>query len=104
MALISRRRRIKAPPVDPTTGERISPRAFLGLVLMACSFFLYAASGLVAPWWAVGVLLLVWAAQLVLCLSWFVRRPSWVPWVGAVSIVVWFCSLLAGAALLGWHS
>lgn len=102
MALISRRRRIKAPAVDPATGERLSPWSFVGLVLMACSFFLYAASGLVAPWWAVAVLLVVWAALLVLCLSWFTRRPTWVPFVGLFSIALWFIVLVAGGALLGW--
>ncbi|HWJ81169.1 MAG TPA: hypothetical protein VNS55_02930 [Nocardioides sp.] len=104
MALLTRRRRIKAPAVDPATGERISPWSFVGLVLMAASFFLYAASGLVAPWWAVTVLLLLWVAQLVLCLSWFARRPTWVPLVGLFSIALWFLVLVAGGALLGWSA
>jgi hypothetical protein len=101
---MSRRRRIKAPALDPATGERLSPWSFVGMVLMACSFFLYAASGLVAPWWAVAALLVVWAALLVLSLSWFVRRPTWVPLVGIFSIAVWFAALVAGGALLHWSA
>lgn len=102
--MLRRRRRIKAPVVDPVTGKPVSGWAFVGLVVMAASFFLYGASVLVAPWWAVVVLMLVWFAQLVLCLSWFERRPTWLPAVGAVSIVVWFLALVGGAAFLGWSA
>lgn len=100
--MLSRRRRIKPPAIDPATGQRLSPWPFVGLVIMAGSFFVYAASGLLAPLWAVGVLLVLWGAQLVLCLSWFSRRPTWVPWVGVFSFVLWFCLLNAGAWLFGW--
>jgi hypothetical protein len=100
--VLQRRRRIKAPVTDPATGKPVSVWPFVGLVLMAVSFFLYGASALVAPWWAVVVLMLLWVAQLLLCLSWFARRPTWVPVVGLVSIVLWFVALVGGAMLLGW--
>lgn len=102
MGLFSRRRKIKPVAIDPATGQRLSPWPFVGLVLMAASFFLYAASGLLAPWWAVVVLLLLWLAMLILCLSWFTRRPTWVPWVGVFSIAFWFGFINAGAWILGW--
>lgn len=102
--MFRRRRRIKAPVVDPATGKPVSAAAFVGLVLMAASFFLYGASVLVAPWWAVVVLMVAWVAQLVLCLSWFERRPTWLPVVGAASIVLWFLALVGGAAFLGWSA
>ena len=44
--------------------RHVSPWPFVGMAGMACAFFLYAASGLVAPWWAVVLLLLVWVALL----------------------------------------
>jgi hypothetical protein len=102
--VLRRRRRIKAPVIDPATGKPVSGWAFVGLILMASSFFLYGASALVAPWWAVVVLMVLWATQLLLCLSWFERRPTWLPAVGLVSIVVWFLALVGGAALLGWDN
>ena len=70
---------------------------------MACVFFLYAASGLVAPWWAVVLLLVVWALLL--------RRgvppggrlhPRWVPWMPVFAVVLWFVVVNAGGAWLGW--
>lgn len=102
--MFRRRRRIKAPVVDPVTGRPVSGWAFVGLILMAASFFLYGASALVAPWWAVAVLMLVWVAQLVLCLSWFERRPTWLPAVGVFSVVLWFLALVGGAVFLDWSA
>lgn len=99
---LQRRRRIKAPVIDRVTGKPVSVWPFVGLVLMAASFFLYGASALVAPWWAVVVLMFLWLGQLLLCLSWFSRRPTWVPAVGVVSVVVWFVALVGGAVLLDW--
>ena len=72
------------------------------MALMACSFFLYAASGLVAPAWGVGVLLLVWAALLALACAWWTRHPTWVPAVAVGSIALWFAVVTAGGAWLGW--
>ena len=72
------------------------------MALMACSFFLFAASGLVAPAWAVVVLLLVWAALLGLACAWWTRHPTWVPGVAVASIGLWFGLVAAGGAWLGW--
>lgn len=69
---------------------------------LATTFFLYAASGLVAPWWAVVVLLLVWAAQLVLAIRWWTPHPTWLVGLAAASLVLWFVVLVAGARFLDW--
>lgn len=100
--VLQRRRRIK-PAADPGA-HQASPWAFAGMVLMAASFFLYAASGLIAPWWAVVVLILGWLFQLVLCFAWWTPHPKRLPVVGVVSMVVWFFSLVGGAMAFGWSA
>ena len=80
----------------------VSPWPFVGMVGMACAFFLYGASALVAPWWAVGLLLVVWAALLLVACAWWTPHPRWVPAVAVFAVVLWFASITAGAAFLGW--
>ncbi|MCD4527473.1 hypothetical protein [Nocardioides sp. cx-173] len=69
---------------------------------MAASFFLYAASGMLAPPWGVAVLLLVWLVLLLVCFAWWTPHPQRLPWVGLLSVVLWFAALNAGGAFLGW--
>jgi hypothetical protein len=69
---------------------------------MACVFFLYAASGLLAPWWAVVLLLVVWAFLLFVATAWWSLHPTWVPWIPVFAAVLWFVVLNAGGAWLGW--
>jgi hypothetical protein len=62
----------------------------------------YAASGLVAPLWAV-VLLGLWWLVLGVALIVLARRGSW--WTPAVPVVAygtWWLVLTAGERLLGW--
>ena len=75
---------------------------FVGMALMACAFFLYAASGLVAPWWGVAGLLVVWLALFVLACRWWTPHPRRLPGVGVLAIVLWFGLVTAGGAWLGW--
>lgn len=72
------------------------------MALMACSFFLYAASGLLAPAWAVVAMLALWLALLVLACLWWTRHPRRVPVVGVLAIALWFAIVSAGDAWLGW--
>jgi hypothetical protein len=81
-----------------------SPWPFVGMAGMACAFFLYGASALVAPWWAVVVLLVVWALLFVVACAWWSLHPRWVPGVAALAVVVWFVAIAGGAALLGWSA
>jgi hypothetical protein len=69
---------------------------------MAVTLFLYGASGLVAPVWAVVVLLLLWLVMFVLSCRWFMTRPYRVMALPVVALAVWFAAILAGEALLGW--
>lgn len=100
--VFSRRRRVRPVAIDPATGQRISPVPFFGLVLVVSSFFLYAASGLLAPAWAVVVLLLMWVAMFVLCFVWWTPRPWWTVWLGIFSFVWWFVAVTAGGIFLDW--
>lgn len=76
---------------------------FLGMILIASSFFLYAASGLIAPWWGVAVLLAVWLLLLSFCIAWWSAYPQRLVWVGALSFPIWFCLLVGGAVIFGWE-
>ena len=60
------------------------------------------ASALVAPLWAVAVLVALWLVQFVLACRWFSRRPYAVLAMPVVALVVWLSAIVAGDALLGW--
>ena len=89
------RRRARGP-------NATSPWPFVGMAGMACAFFLYAASGLLAPAWAVVVLLVLWAALLFVATAWWSLHPTWVPWLAVFAVVLWFVAMMAGGAWLGW--
>ena len=78
--------------------------SFVGMAGMAAMLFIVLASGLVAPWWAVTLLTLVWVVLLVLGTRWFMRRPWWVAALPVVMALVWVGTISAGAALLGWNA
>ncbi|HJR39834.1 MAG TPA: hypothetical protein VJ819_15740 [Nocardioidaceae bacterium] len=76
--------------------------AGLGTVLLVGLLPFYLASGLVAPAWAIIVLLLIWAGLFVLALRWFRRHPFRVIALPVLAAAIWFGALTAGEALLGW--
>jgi hypothetical protein len=82
--------------------HRVSIWPFVGMIGMACCLFLYGASGLLAPWWAVVALLVIWALGLVVATAWWSLHPTWVPWIPVLLVVLWFAALNAGGAWLGW--
>jgi hypothetical protein len=87
------------------TGPRlISPWPFVGMGLMAASLFLYGASGLLAPAWAVVALLLVWLVLFVLSCRWWTPHPTRLPFVALFAVVFWFAALVAGGAFLDWSA
>jgi hypothetical protein len=88
------RRTSAAPGADPWP--------WIGMAAMAAVLFLYGASVLVAPWWAVALLVLLWLVLFAQCCRWWASHPRRLPWVAAVAAVVWFATLVAGGALLGW--
>jgi hypothetical protein len=82
--------------------RRVPPWGFVGLSGMVAVFFLYAASGLVAPWWAVGALLLLWLVMLVMTCRWFVTYPKRTLLMPVIAFLVWLGAISAGGAFLGW--
>ena len=73
--------------------------AMLALVALAPFYF---ASGLMAPPWAITVLVVVWLALFGLGCVWFRRRPLWTLALPLIALIVWFGGLSAGEAWLGW--
>ena len=69
---------------------------------MLVAFPFYAASGLMAPLWAIVVLLLVWLGLFVLAIYWFRAHPMRVLALPVVAVVIWFATMYAGEQYLGW--
>jgi hypothetical protein len=82
--------------------RKASPWPFVGMIGMAAAFFLYAASGLVVPWWGLTVLMFVWLWLFVTACRWWTPYPRRVPLLAVVAIVLWFLAVWAGGAWLGW--
>ena len=82
--------------------RRISPWGFVGVGGMVVMFFLYAASGLLAPYWAVGVLLVVWLVMLVITCRWFMTYPKRTLLMPPLAFAIWFGTITLGGALLDW--
>ena len=77
---------------------------WVGLAGHAAMLIWYAASGLVAPPWAVAVLLAVWAGLLVVGLRLRTRRPWWMLLVPVLAAAIWFAVVSAGDAFLDWSA
>jgi hypothetical protein len=76
---------------------------WLGLAALLGTVFLYAASGLLAPGWAVALLLVIWLALLVTAISLLrSRRPLYVLLAPVAAVLIWFGTLTAGENWLGW--
>ncbi|MEV0456594.1 hypothetical protein [Catellatospora methionotrophica] len=74
----------------------------LGIVAHVVLAPYYLASGLLAPLWAVIVLMVIWTALLVYAIRLWRTRPFLVPLVPVVAVAVWFAVMGAGEAWLGW--
>ena len=75
---------------------------WIGMAGLVCMLWLYGASALVAPLWAVAVLVALWLVQFVLACRWFSRRPYAVLAMPVVALGVWLAVIFAGEALFGW--
>jgi hypothetical protein len=82
----------------------ISPWGFVGLIGVVAAFFPYAASGLVAPYWAVGVLLVIWLVMFVVTCRWFMPHPRRTVVMAVVAFVFWYAAVTAGAFFLDWSA
>ncbi|MET9337079.1 hypothetical protein [Nonomuraea sp. NPDC003804] len=76
--------------------------SWLGLVGHLCTLPFYLASGLVAPLWAILVLLVVWAGLLGVAVRAVRGRSAWGPAVPVLAVAVWLGAVSAGEAFLGW--
>lgn len=81
-------------------GSRVA--GWLGLAAHLLMLVWYAATGLVAPAWAVAGLLVVWLVLLGYGLRLLRRRPAAVPLVPLAAAVIWLAVVSAGDAWLGW--
>ena len=86
-----------------TVSQRIPAVAgWVGLVLMLVPLYWFVASGLLAPLWAVIVLLVIWAGALV----WGFRNRRRHPWAVLASpfvlMIFWLAFITAGERWLGW--
>ncbi|WP_307828154.1 hypothetical protein [Nocardioides sp. SYSU D00038] len=80
----------------------VSPWPFVGMAGMASVFFLYAASGLLAPWWAVVLLMVVWVVLFVLACTWWTPHPTRVVVLPVIAVVLWFGVVTLGGLFLDW--
>lgn len=75
--------------------------AVSGVVHLVVGYF-YLVSGLVAPLWAVLLLLVWWVVLAWLLLRLALRGSWWTPAVPLVAIVTWLAVLSVGGAFLDW--
>jgi len=80
----------------------VSVWGFVGLIGMVAAFFPYAVSGLVAPFWAVGVLLAIWLVMFVVTCRWFMPHPRRTVAMAVFAFVFWFAAVSAGGVFLDW--
>jgi len=69
---------------------------------MAAAFFLYAASGLLVPWWAWFPLMLVWLVLFPPTLREWGARPLRPLKLGVAALVVWTLVVVGGGVLFEW--
>ena len=73
----------------------------VALALHLTAGFVMLVSGLVAPMWAVLLLLAIWAALLILGYR-NRHRPAFVLLMPVLAAVAWFLVVQGGALILGW--
>jgi hypothetical protein len=76
--------------------------AAVAMALLLAMGVFYVSSGLLAPLWAVVVLVALWLALVVLGFVWFRSHPVRVMILPVVAAGIWFGALSAGEAWLGW--
>ncbi|MFW5469986.1 hypothetical protein ACOCJ4_08080 [Knoellia sp. CPCC 206435] len=85
-----------------TVVERLA--AGLGVLGLLAVLPFYISSGLAAPFWAIVVLLVFWAALVLCAVRWFRTRPWLVLVLPLVAAAVWWASMMLGEQLLGWQA
>ncbi|MEQ4205841.1 hypothetical protein ABN028_04135 [Actinopolymorpha sp. B17G11] len=75
---------------------------WVGIVLLFPVLYLYVVSGLVAPIWAVVVLVACWLVLGLCAVRWVRRRPLVVLALPFVGVVFWLAVVSLGEVLFGW--
>jgi hypothetical protein len=76
---------------------------WLGLAALLVTLIFYASSGLLAPAWAVALLLVIWLVLLIVAIQLLrTRRPLYVLPIPVAAWLIWFGALSAGENWLGW--
>ena len=95
-------------PSGGTGGNRFLHRvipvaavAVAGALQLVVGWFT-AASGLLAPLWAIVVLGLIWAVAVVVLVRMARRRPIATPLVPVANAFLWWATMTAGETWLGW--
>lgn len=88
------------PPVRKSVADTVA--RWLGLILFLPVGWLYLVSGLVAPFWAVIVLWVIWLALLAGLIKVWRSRPWLVLAVPLVAFLIWAGILWLGDQFLGW--
>jgi hypothetical protein len=76
---------------------------WLSLAALLVALIFYASSGLLAPAWAVAMLLVIWVVLLIVAIQFLrIRRPLYVLPLPVAAWLIWFGALSAGEKWLGW--
>jgi len=78
--------------------------SWIGIAGLFCLLWLYLASGLFAPWWAVVLLVVAWLVMFGLATRWFMRRPYAVLLLPVAGFALWLAMAILGEAWLGWNA
>jgi hypothetical protein len=96
---------MESPPSDRAGGSGSVIETlgrWIGLTLHIVIGWLYLTSGLVAPFWAVGLLMVVWTALLVGVIRFWRSRPWLVLATPFLAFLIWVGVLTLGERLLDW--
>ena len=75
---------------------------WFGLAGMVVALWFYGFVGLVAPWWVVPLMLLLWGAMLAVLLRSWAPRPLLALAMPFIAFGAWFGIVVAGGAWWGW--
>jgi hypothetical protein len=92
-------------PVDLTAAGRDASAVIAGVTGGVLHLFMgvfVAASGLLAPWWAVVLLVAIWGALWIPILRWRRPHPFRAMFVPFVMAAIWWASITAGDTWFGW--
>ena len=78
--------------------ERVSPWPFVGLSLLACTFFIFGASLIYMHWWLVVILYLLWMPMTLSAGRAFAERPRAVFPISLASLATYVIAV--GAQIL----